>query len=102
MTRHRPILPMIHRFDEFTLDDRRFQLRRRDEIVLVEPRVFDLIAFLVRHRSRVVPKDELLDQLWSGRTVAESSLFACVSAARKALGERTTKARFIKTVHGRG
>ena len=38
----------------------------------VEPQVFDVLAYLLRHRERVVPKTELLDQIWGNRFVSES------------------------------
>jgi hypothetical protein len=34
-----------------------------------ETLVLDLLFHLVRHRDRVVPKEELLSQLWSGAIV---------------------------------
>ncbi|MEL7210067.1 MAG: winged helix-turn-helix domain-containing protein, partial [Actinomycetota bacterium] len=30
----------------------------------VEPQVFDVLAYLVAHRDRVVTKHELLDEVW--------------------------------------
>ncbi len=47
----------------------RRELRLRGREVVVEPLVFDLLLDLVRHRDRVVTKDELLDRVWSGAIV---------------------------------
>jgi DNA-binding winged helix-turn-helix (wHTH) protein len=55
--------------------------------VPLQPRIFDLLAYLVRHRTRVVPKDELLDMLWPGVTVTENSLQRAVSVLRATLRE---------------
>ena len=49
----------------------------------VEPQVFDLLAHLIRHRDRVVSKDDLLAAIWHGRAVSESALFNRINAARK-------------------
>ena len=38
------------------------------------PDPLDLLAFLVANRNRVVSKDDVLDQVWSGRIVSESAL----------------------------
>ena len=35
--------------------------RRGDEVVHVEPQVFDVLVYLVEHRDTVVTKTELLD-----------------------------------------
>ncbi|MBL8592589.1 MAG: winged helix-turn-helix domain-containing protein, partial [Devosia sp.] len=61
-------------FGPFVLDEEARALMLRGEAQHVQPRVFDLIAYLVRNAGRVVPKDELLDALWPNVTVTESSL----------------------------
>ena len=79
-----------------------FELRRDGRVVRTEPRVFDLIAYLLSHRDRVVSKNELLDALWPGEAVSESVLPRCVVAARRAVGDDRRTQRIIQTVHGRG
>jgi len=93
---------MIYAFGEFELDDGLYQLRRGSGVVKLEPKVFDVLAHLIRHRDRVVSKDELLETLWPGEFVSESVLPRCVTAARKALGDARREAAFIATIHGRG
>lgn len=53
----------------------------------LQPRVFDLLCYLVRHRERVVTKDELLDALWPGTVVVDNALQRAVSLARGVLAE---------------
>ncbi|HKX40222.1 MAG TPA: winged helix-turn-helix domain-containing protein [Burkholderiaceae bacterium] len=55
--------------------------------IRLQPRVFDLLCYLVRHRERVVPKDELLESLWPGTIVVDNALQRVVSLARGALAE---------------
>ncbi len=93
---------MTYAFGEFELDQRLFQLRRSDHTVKLEPKIFDVLAYLVAHRDRVVTKDELLEKLWPGEFVSESVLPRCITAARKALGDDAAVPQFIQTVHGRG
>jgi predicted ATPase/DNA-binding winged helix-turn-helix (wHTH) protein len=93
---------MIHLFGECELDEARFELRRRGAVVKVEPKTFDVLAYLVRSGDRVVSKDELLDALWPGQAVSESVLPKCVAAARRAVGDTRTPGAVIRTVHGRG
>ncbi len=89
-------------FGEYELDERLYELRRRGAIVKIEPKVFDVLAYLVRHRDRVVPKEELLGKLWPDEFVSDSVLPRCVTAARKAVGDDANRQRVIQTVHGRG
>lgn len=93
---------MTYLFGEFELDARLFQLRRGGAVVKLEPKIFDVLVYLVAHRDRVVSKDELLEKLWPGEFVSESVLPRCVAAARKALGDTRAQPTAISTVHGRG
>src|ERR1700755_700711 len=73
---------MLHRFEELEIDEQARELRAAGRVATPQPRVFDVIAYLARHRHRVVPKGELLDKLWPGVTVTDASLQRAVSVAR--------------------
>lgn len=92
----------ITRFDEFELDEDLFQLRKAGVVVQLEPRAFDLLRYLITHRDRVVSKDELLDEVWSGQVVSESVLPTHVRTLRRALGDDRRTQSLIQTVYGRG
>jgi pimeloyl-ACP methyl ester carboxylesterase/DNA-binding winged helix-turn-helix (wHTH) protein len=68
----------------------------------VEPQVFDVLVYLIRHRQRVVPKSELLDNVWGDRFVSESALASRLKSARRAVGDDGASQRVIRTVFGRG
>jgi TolB-like protein len=93
-------LPYI--FEDFVLNTDRRELRRRTALVAVEPQVFDLLVHLIRHRDRVVSKDELLASIWHGRIVSESALFNRINAARSAIGDTGEEQRLIKTLPRKG
>lgn len=77
--------PVIHRFAAFELDRHGRALRLEGREIPLQPRVLDLLLYLVENRDRVVSKEELLDTLWPGVVVTESSLQRAVSLARAAL-----------------
>ena len=81
---------------------RRYELRHGDEVVRVEPQVFDVLTQLVSNRERFVTKDELFDSVWGGRFVGEAALTSRIKAARRALGDDGESQRYIRTVRGRG
>jgi DNA-binding winged helix-turn-helix (wHTH) protein/tetratricopeptide (TPR) repeat protein len=89
-------------FGDCELSVERIELRRAGQIVDMEPQVFDVLAYLLRHRERVVPKNELLDQIWGNRFVSESALSSRVKSARRAVGDTGRDQRVIKTIYGRG
>jgi DNA-binding winged helix-turn-helix (wHTH) protein/tetratricopeptide (TPR) repeat protein len=93
---------MIYRFGDCQLDDLRYELRRDGQPRHLEPQVFEVLAYLVRHRDRVVTKAELLDEIWGSRFVTDSALTSRVKAARRAIGDSGREQRVIRTVHGRG
>tara|TARA_R110002167_G_scaffold9806_1_gene45307 strand:- start:698 stop:2248 length:1551 start_codon:yes stop_codon:yes gene_type:complete len=93
---------MMFKFDSWQLDSERYELRQHGQPCKVEPQVFDLLEFLLRHHDRVVSKKELLEQLWSGRVVSDATLSTCVKAARQAIGDDGQTQRLIRTSHGRG
>jgi DNA-binding winged helix-turn-helix (wHTH) protein len=76
-----------YRFEDYVLDPERRELTRGSEAIAVGPQVFDLLLYLVQNREHVVSKDELLDGVWHGRIVSESTLTSHVNAARKAIGD---------------
>lgn len=92
----------LYRFEDYCLDARRAELRRGDVQVHLEPQVFDVLLYLVRHRDRVVSKEELLTAVWAGRVVSESTLSSRLTAVRHAVGDSGKRQRFIRTVHRKG
>jgi tetratricopeptide (TPR) repeat protein len=60
------------------------------------------ITRLIRHRDRVVTKQELLTHLWPQQFVSDSALSYCIRAARKAVGDSGRGQRVIKTLYERG
>ncbi|HKR66576.1 MAG TPA: winged helix-turn-helix domain-containing protein [Thermoanaerobaculia bacterium] len=92
----------MFRFGEFELDLDRYELRRSGEVVKTEPRVLEVLNYLIEQRERVVPKEELHDSIWRDVHVSESALTTTIRDARRALGDSPADARWIRTVYGRG
>ena len=92
---------MVYEFENFTIDENRRELVRDGEAVALEPRILDLVLYLIRHRDRVVSKDELQHEVW-GTIVTEDAVARGVMKARKVLGDSPGNPRFIRTIRGRG
>lgn len=89
-------------FDDYVLDPDRRELTQGSRLIALAPKVFDLLVYLVRNRERVVSKDDLLDTVWSGRIVSESTLTSHINAVRKAIGDSGGEQRLIKTIARKG
>jgi DNA-binding winged helix-turn-helix (wHTH) protein/tetratricopeptide (TPR) repeat protein len=90
------------RFAEYELDLAQFELRRSGVRVRVQPKVLDLLIYLMRNRERVVPKGELLDAVWQGVAVSEMALTHAIKEARRAVRDDGNRQTVIRTVRGRG
>lgn len=92
------MLDPVFRFARCELHVGTRELRIDGRVRALEPLVFDLLAYLLRHRDRVVPKDELLDQVWLGRIVTVGSVARAVMMVRQAIGD-DGEPPLIRTVH---
>ena len=93
---------MVFRFGEYEVDIARQELRRAGVVIHIEPQVFDVLAYLVRNRDRIVGRKELIDTVWQGRVVSEAALSSRISAARHAIGDTGNDQALIRTLHKRG
>jgi pimeloyl-ACP methyl ester carboxylesterase/DNA-binding winged helix-turn-helix (wHTH) protein len=89
-------------FGGYSVDVDRRELRRGAELIDIGPQVFDLLVYLIRNRDRVVSKDDLLDSIWEGRIVSESTLTSRINAARRAIGDTGAGQTLIKTIARKG
>ena len=92
----------MYRFGAFEIDLGLYALRKKRSAVDIQPKVLDLLIFLITHADRVVSKDEILEAVWSGVAATDDVLNRAVHAARHAVGDDGVKQRVIQTVRGRG
>jgi DNA-binding response OmpR family regulator len=85
-------------FRELEIDEHTYSVRRNRRPIHVQPLIFDLIVYLIRHRQGVVSKSELLKNVWRGCAVEDSAIGRCVCLARGLVRDRTA----IRTIRGRG
>jgi DNA-binding winged helix-turn-helix (wHTH) protein len=73
------------------------ELRRGVTPIAVGPQVFDLLAYLVQNRDRVVSKDDLFASVWGGWIVADSTL-----ASQLPLRDEGARERFLEALRRAG
>jgi DNA-binding winged helix-turn-helix (wHTH) protein len=89
-------------FNNHILDTDRRELRHGGELVAMQPQVFDLLVHLLKHRDRVVSRDDLIALVWGGRIVSDSTLDSRINAARNAVGDNGKEQRLIRTIPRKG
>ncbi|HEY5865462.1 MAG TPA: winged helix-turn-helix domain-containing protein, partial [Candidatus Tectomicrobia bacterium] len=93
---------MRYLFGDYVLDTQRAELHGAGAPLKVRRKVLQILAYLLAHHDRVVSKHELLEHLWPDQFVGDAVLKTCITALRKALGERGRAPRFVRTLHGQG
>ena len=93
---------MIYHFGPYQLDVQGGELRCASRPVVLEPKVFDVLVYLLQHRDRLVTKEELLEHCWPGTFVSEAALTQCLAKVRKVLEPEFAGTPVIQTRYGRG
>src|SRR5215472_10418971 len=93
----------IYEFDDFRVDPgRRLLLERDGRPLPLTPKAFDTLIYMVQHTDVVLDKETLMKAIWADTAVEENNLTQCISALRRALGEKRAEHRYIVTVPGQG
>src|SRR5262245_56703087 len=93
---------MLYRFHDYTLDPASREVRHGTHRLALEPKVFQVLLYLLEHRDRMVPKAELFEQCWPETFVSESALTRCLARLRKAVQPTPTAPPVIETRHRQG
>ena len=93
---------MRYLFENYAFDTDRRELHRGSDVVAVAPKVFDLLDFLIRNRDRVVSKDDLINEIWNGRSVSDAALTTRLNAARSAIGDSGQEQRLDQNTAAKG
>jgi predicted ATPase/DNA-binding winged helix-turn-helix (wHTH) protein len=73
-----------------------------DERLLLPPKAFAVLRYLVAHAGQLVTQDELLEAVWPETHVQPEVLKSRIFEIRSALGDRPKPPRFIETLPRRG
>src|SRR4029453_13903855 len=96
----------MREFPPFRLDTVNQCLWRGDgvaeERILLAPRAFAVLRYLVEHPGRLVTHDEFFEALWPKTYVQPEVLKSHIAAIRTVLGDDARKPTFIETLSRRG
>lgn len=93
---------MIYCFGNCRLDVARREFQRANEVIALEPRVFQVLAYLLERHDQVVSKDEFFAHCWPDTFVTDAALVRCLAKIRAAIQSGPHEAPVIRTVHGQG
>jgi DNA-binding winged helix-turn-helix (wHTH) protein/tetratricopeptide (TPR) repeat protein len=92
--------PHIYCIGPLTLDLAQGRLFSSGGDIALRPKAFRMLGVLAQQAGRVVPKDELLSEVWPDVIVSDDSLTQCVHELRQALGAEA--AALLRTLPRRG
>jgi len=87
-----------YRFDDVVIDVRNLRVTVHSEIRPLEPKSFRLLLLLVENPGRVLSKEEIMAEVWSGTFVGDNSLARSITQIRKALDDDPKAPRYVETV----
>jgi TolB-like protein len=94
---------VIYEFGDFRLDpQRQLLVNGEGSVVVLAPRAFELLAFLLEHHTQLLDRSTLLKRVWPRIIVEDNTLSQHLSAVRRALGDGQNGQRYIVTIPGRG
>lgn len=98
-----PTSPTRYEFSGFRLDAEEGLLERPDgELVVLSPKLLQLLVLFLDSDGRVLTRDELMARLWPDSVVEPASLKQLIYSLRKALGEGEQTEEMIKNLPRRG
>jgi TolB-like protein/Flp pilus assembly protein TadD len=75
------------------------RLLRQGRLIVLTPKVFDLLLALVERSGHLVSKEELLRNVWPDSFVEEANLSVNISALRRAIGDgQEGNEKYIETI----
>ena len=95
--------PSVIEVGDLSIDPAAYVVTRAGRTVELTPREFDLLLFLARRAGEVVPRAELLDEVWEDADDASTNVVdVYVGYLRRKLERPFRRRRLIRTVRGVG
>lgn len=89
--------------DDLSVDFAARVCYRQGEQVPLTPVEFDLVTYLIQHRGRAVPREELAENLWSSApSISLRTIDRHIATIRQKLEDDPSMPRFIQTIYGEG
>jgi DNA-binding winged helix-turn-helix (wHTH) protein/alpha-beta hydrolase superfamily lysophospholipase len=89
-------------FGDCTVDTDRQMFWKSGISVRLEPQVFDVLAYFLRNPGIVISRDDLVESVWNGRIVSDSTISTRINSVRRAIGDNDRANRMLETLSKRG
>ena len=89
-------------FGDCAVDTGRQLFWKSGKPVRLEPQVFDVLVYFLGSPGTVVSRDDLVDAVWNGRAISDSTISTRINAVRRAIGDNDRDNRMLETLSKRG
>ncbi len=96
------VLQQRVQLDEFILCPVNQHLELGTARTPLEPKVYEVLCYLLQHQERFVSLEELHQHVWAGRVVSDTAVRRSISKLRAALNDQQEPPRFIQSAAKRG
>jgi len=90
------------RLGEWVVEPDLNRITRNGETIHLELKVMALLVCLSCHGSRVVTRQQLIDEVWDGSYICDNTLTHAIAELRRAFGDDACESEYIETIHRRG
>ena len=93
---------MIYRISDFTFNTKNRTLNNGKLTHFLTPQIYRLMLLFVESGGNVVSKNQIIDRVWCGQIVCESSLYKLIQKIRTLMDDDGHEQALIKNIHGEG
>lgn len=98
---------MLESEKEFVLDEwliypEKSTMKRDDEHIHLEPKIMEVLVYLIKNANRVISREELTEKVWQSNFASDEVITRAISVLRKKLDDTGKVHRFIKTIPKHG
>ena len=90
------------KLSEFWVQPAHNKLELNDKVYKVEPKIMEVLCFLVKHQGQVVSRETIAQSLWSETVVGNDVITRAVFELRKILNDSAQHPKFIETIARKG
>ncbi len=103
LRRAAPEAPAVYRFGDVEVDFARCELRRAGTPVELTALEFKLLGAFIRHRGRLLGRNQLLDEVWGqGTFITDRVVDNQVANLRRKIEPARAEPRYLRSIRGLG
>lgn len=96
-----PLVKMIQS-DYITVDTNLCRVTIQDKEIQLKTMEYKLLSYLMQHKNRIIPKQELFTNVWGDTITGDGTLNVHIRHLREKIEQNPNEPKFIKTIWGTG